>query len=80
MKNRLFPILTALFIVLTYTSNSITQDLQDDPQQGDLPDSTKVRPEKILPVNVSVYDIEFSLLAHVSQWRETSVFCSMILR
>lgn len=62
MKNRLFPILTALLIVFTYTytSNSISQDLHDDPQQGDFTDRAKVRPEKILPMKVKVCDIAFS--------------------
>ncbi len=60
MKNRLFPILTVLFVVFTFTSNSISQDLQDDPQQDDSYDGVKVNPEKILPKDVLVYDIAFS--------------------
>ena len=60
MKNRLIPILTVLFIAFIFTSSSLAQDLQDDPQQGDFPDGAKVRPEKILPDKVNVYDIEFS--------------------
>ncbi len=60
MKNRLFSIMTALFAVLTFTSNSMSQDLQDDPQQDDFYDSMKVQPEKILPRDVYVLDIAFS--------------------
>ena len=60
MKNSLIPILTVLFIAFIFTSSSLAQDLQDDPQQGDFPDGAKVRPEKILPDKVNVYDIEFS--------------------
>ena len=52
--------MTALFIIITFTSNSITQDLQDDPQQGDSSAGVKVQPEKILPEKANVYDIEFS--------------------
>ena len=36
MKNRLFSILTVLFVGLTFAPSSFAQDLQDDPQQGDL--------------------------------------------
>ena len=43
MKKRLFSILTALFIALTFTPSSITQTPQDDPQQGDFPDGEKTR-------------------------------------
>ena len=60
MKNRLFPILTVLFMVFTFTSNSMLQDLQDDPQQDDFNDGVKVNPEKILPKDVLIYDIAFS--------------------
>ncbi len=60
MNNRLFPILTVLFVVFTFTSNSISQDLQDDPQPDDFYDGVKVQPEKILPKDVLIYDIAFS--------------------
>ena len=60
MKNRLFSILIILFIALTFTSNNIAQDLPDDPQQGDFPDSVKVLPEKSLPEKANVYDIKYS--------------------
>lgn len=60
MNNRLFPILIVLFTVFTFTSNSISQDLQDDPQQDDFYDGVKVHPEKILPKDVLIYDIAFS--------------------
>ncbi len=60
MKNRLFSIFTVLFFLFTFTSNSITQDLQNDPQQDDFYDGVKVHPEKILPKDVLIYDIAFS--------------------
>ena len=60
MKIRFFSIMTALFVLLTFTSNSMSQDLQDDPQQDDFYDGVKVKPEKILPKDVYVLDIAFS--------------------
>lgn len=60
MKIGFFSIMTALFVVLTFTSNSMSQDLQDDPQRDDFYDGVKVKPEKILPKDVYVLDIAFS--------------------
>ena len=42
MKNRLFLIFTVLFAALTFMTSSLAQDLQDDPQQGDFFEGTKV--------------------------------------
>ncbi len=55
MKNKLFSILTVLFILLTFTHSSIAKDLQDDPQQGDFPDGVKVHTGK-----GSINDIKYS--------------------
>jgi hypothetical protein len=55
MKNRLFSILIALFIGLTFAPSSFAQNLQDDPQQGDLLDGVKVHPGK-----VNIHDVKFS--------------------
>ena len=60
MKISLFSIMTVLFVLLTFSSNSMSQDLQDDPQQDDFYDGVKVKPEKILPKDVYVLDIAFS--------------------
>ncbi len=60
MKISLFSIFTVLVIVFIFTSNSMSQDLQDDPQQDDFYDGVKVKPEKILPRDVYVLDIAFS--------------------
>ena len=55
MKNTLFPILIAMFIVLTFTSSSTTQTLQDDPQQGDSLDGEKAQ-HKTRPI----FNIQYS--------------------
>ena len=43
MKNRLFSILTALFVALTFTTSSLTQEPLHDPQQEYLSDGAKAQ-------------------------------------
>ena len=43
MKNRLFSILTALFVALTFTTSSLTQEPLHDPQQEHLSDGAKAQ-------------------------------------
>ena len=60
MKNRLFSILIALWITLTFIPNSLAQTLRDDPQQGDILDGDKVRAKRGQPNGVGIYDIKYS--------------------
>ena len=55
MKNAFPSILIVLFIALTFVSSSTSQDLQDDPQQGDSPDVEKAQHKTRL-----IFDIQYS--------------------
>ena len=60
MKNRLFSILIALLMPLTFIPHSLAQNLEDDPQQGDILDGDKVRAKRGQPNGVGIYDIKYS--------------------
>ena len=55
MKNRLFSILTVLFIALPFMTCSLPQDSLNDPQQKHLPNGVKVPPGKVM-----IRDVKFS--------------------
>ena len=84
MRNKLFSILTALFVALPFMTCSLPpgsleeplHDPQQEPQQGDLLDGVKVHPGK-----VNIHDVKFSTRWHTSlRWQVTSAFCSTIRR